>query len=70
MADKPEKGTAVRKKTGFFRGVKQEWQKIIWTDRKTLVKQAALVILISVVMGVLITVVDSGALQLLKLIMG
>ncbi len=61
---------ADKQKTGFFQGVKQEWKKIQWTDRKTLFKQTVIVVIISVVLGALIAIVDSGALQLLKLIMG
>ena len=56
------------KKTSFWQGVKQEWKKIIWTDRKTLVKQTIVVVVISIIMGVIITLVDSGALQLLNLV--
>lgn len=54
-------------KTGWFKGLKAEFKKIIWTDRKTLTKQTVAVIAISAVLCVLITLVDSGALALINL---
>ena len=56
-------------KKSFFQGLKSEFNKIIWTDRATLVKQTILVILISIILGILITVVDSVALEGVNLIM-
>ena len=38
MAENSVKQENKEKKTGFWQGVKQEWQKIIWTDKKSLVK--------------------------------
>lgn len=54
-------------KTGWFKGLKAEFKKIIWTDRKTLAKQTVAVIAISAVLCVIITLVDSGALALVNL---
>ncbi|MBQ0058931.1 MAG: preprotein translocase subunit SecE [Lachnospiraceae bacterium] len=56
------------KKTSFWQGVKQEWRKIMWADRKTLVKQTILVLLVSIVLGALIAVIDNAALYLINLI--
>ncbi|MCI8639941.1 MAG: preprotein translocase subunit SecE [Coprococcus sp.] len=42
----------------FFKGVNQEFKKIIWPDRTTLARQTAAVVSVSVVMGLIITVVD------------
>ncbi len=58
------------KKTSFFKGVKQEWRKIIWTPKHDLVKQTSLVVVISVMMGIIISVVDSGVLRLIEMILG
>ena len=58
------------KKTSFFTGVKAEFKKIAWPSRSTLLKQTGLVTLISIVLGVLISVVDSAALQILQLFIG
>ncbi len=57
------------KKPSFFKGVRQEWNKIIWTSREDLVKQTSLVVVISIVMGIMITVVDSAALRLIEMIL-
>jgi len=67
MADQTE---VKEKKLSFWQGVKQEWQKIIWTDRRTLVKQTILVVVISIIMGVMIVVVDRAAQQLVDFLIG
>jgi preprotein translocase subunit SecE len=68
MAD--EKTVVKEKKTSFWQGVKQEWQKIIWTDRATLLKQTILVVVISIIMGVMIVVVDRAGQQLVDFLIG
>lgn len=45
-------------KKSFFKGVKAEFKKIIWPDKKTLGKQAIAVVSISVVLGLIITLID------------
>jgi len=47
------------KKPGFFRGVKSEFKKITWPDKKSLFKQTLAVILVSLVVGVIIAGLDS-----------
>lgn len=47
------------KKTGWFKGLKTEFKKIIWPDRKTLVKQTVAVIVCSLLIGILIAIVDA-----------
>jgi len=71
MAEKNEKTAAKpkKKKTGFWQGVKQEWKKIIWTPKETLIKQTVLVAFISLALGVIIAIVDQGALQLIQWIL-
>lgn len=62
--------TAVKKnpkqKKGFFKQLKAEFKKIIWTDKKTLGKQTVAVIVIAAIMCVLITLVDTGALAIIQ----
>ena len=58
-----------KKKTSFWKRVKAEFRKIIWTDRPTLIKQTIAVIIISAVICVIISIVDSVALQLIQLIL-
>ena len=53
--------SAKKKGPGFFAGVKAEFGKITWPDRKTTFKQSVAVVLISVVLGVIIAVLDFGA---------
>ena len=69
MADKKKDSVKKDKKKSFFQVVKQEWKKIIWPTREDLTKQTALVIVISVVMGSIITLFDSAALQLVNWLM-
>lgn len=54
MGDSTEKTT----KTSFFSGVKSEFKKITWPDRKDLLKQSVAVVSISVVVGAIIAVLD------------
>ena len=44
--------------SGFFKGVKSEFRKIIWPDRVTLTKQSIAVVVVSVITGALIAVID------------
>ena len=53
------------KKESFFKGVKREWNKIIWVPREDLVKETGIVVVISLIMGIIITAVDSGALRVI-----
>ncbi len=48
---------AVRKGS-FFKGLKNEFKKIIWPDRKDVVKETVVVTIISVIVGLIIVVVD------------
>ncbi len=47
-----------KKKTSFFKGVKAEFNKISWPNKTTLEKQTAVVIVVSVFLGVVITIID------------
>ena len=46
------------KKKSWFKGLKAEFKKIIWPDKKTLVKQTVAVIVCSICLGILIWMVD------------
>lgn len=54
MAEKTEKA----KKTSWFKGLKAEFKKIIWPDKKTLAKQTVAVTVCSVILGAIIAIVD------------
>ena len=45
-------------KKSWFKGLKAEFKKIIWPDKKTLSKQTAAVVTVSVALGAIITVID------------
>lgn len=47
-----------QKGPGFFSGVKSEFKKIAWPDRRETFKQSVAVVAISVVMGVIIAIID------------
>lgn len=46
------------KKTSWFKGVKGEFKKISWPNKNTLTKETIAVLFISVLLGVIITVID------------
>lgn len=45
-------------KTSWFSGLKTEFSKIFWPDRKSLVRQTIAVVAVSVVVGLIIAVMD------------
>ena len=46
-------------KTSWFTGLKSEFRKIIWPDKKSLARQSAAVVAVSVVLGLIIAVLDT-----------
>ena len=56
------------KKKNWFAGLKAEFKKIIWADNKTLAKQTSIVVVVTAVLGILISLIDSVVLQLVNLI--
>lgn len=57
-------------KKSFFKGLKSEFGKIVWTSKRDLVKQTVLVIVVALILGVLITAIDSVVLEGLNLLIG
>ena len=55
MGDKKEK---TQKKTSFFTGLRAEFRKIIWPKKETLAKQTTAVIVVSVLLGIIISIID------------
>jgi preprotein translocase subunit SecE len=49
-----------QKKKNWFKGLKAEFKKIIWPDKKTLLKQTVAVITCSVLLGIIIWAIDSA----------
>ncbi|MCI6866349.1 MAG: preprotein translocase subunit SecE [Lachnospiraceae bacterium] len=54
MAEKTEKSL----KKNWFDGLKAEFKKIIWPDRKSLVKETGAVVAVSIVLGMIIAILD------------
>lgn len=50
--------TEKTQKKSWFEGLKSEFKKIIWPDKKTLGRQTIAVVAVSFVLGVIITIVD------------
>ena len=53
-----ETNTEKASKTSWFTGLKAEFNKIIWPDKKSLTRQTAAVAAVSVVLGLIIAVLD------------
>lgn len=58
MAEEKKQETTVRK-TGFFKGVKAEFKKIIWPSKATVARETGAVVFFGVLLGVLIAVIDA-----------
>ena len=63
-----EKATGKRQKKNWFQGLKSEFNKIVWTDRTTLVKQTVAVTVITVILAVMISIMDSAILEGINLL--
>lgn len=48
------------KKVGFFKGIRMEFQKIIWPNRDTTVKSTYTVVVVALVIGLFIAGIDAG----------
>ena len=46
------------KKPGFFKGVSNEFKKIIWPSKETLTRETIAVIFFSIVLGLIIALLD------------
>ena len=55
MSGKTEK----TQKKSRFKGLQAEFKKVIWPDKNALVKQTTAVVTVSVLLGVIITVIDT-----------
>ena len=55
MSGKSEK----TQKKSWFKGLQAEFKKVIWPDKNALAKQTTAVVSVSVLLGVIITVIDA-----------
>ena len=56
--EKAPKKTEKPQKKSWFKGLKAEYKKIVWPDRKTIVRQTVAVVLTSLALGVVIKLLD------------
>ena len=56
MGEKSSKEKAQKK--SWFKGLKAEFKKIIWPDKKTLAKETTAVVSVSIMLAALISIVD------------
>ena len=55
-------------KKSWWKGLKSEFKRVIWTDKKRLGKQTIAVVVITAILCVLITLVDSVGLSFVEFI--
>lgn len=60
--------SANTQKKSWFRGLKSEFNKIIWTDRDTLIKQTIAVVAVTTIVALLIIAIDGVAIDLVDMI--
>lgn len=53
-----ENNTEKAPKTSWFAGLKAEFGKIIWPDKKSLTRQTIAVVAVSVILGLIISILD------------
>lgn len=53
-----EKNTEKTQKTSWFTGLKTEFSKIIWPDKKSLTRQTVAVVIVSLILGLIIAMMD------------
>ena len=68
MAKENKDKTAAKSRKNWFQGVKAEFNKIVWTDRNTLIKQTVVVVLVTIVLCAIISVMDAVILEGVNLI--
>ena len=64
-----EKSAGKGQKKNWFQGLQSEFKKIVWVDNTTLVKQTVAVTIITVVLAVIISIMDSAILEGVNLLM-
>ena len=63
MAEEAKKST-----TSFWKALKAEFKKIVWPSRNDVIKQTALIIVVTIILGVIVKFLDTGIQALLNLI--
>ena len=60
MEEKAKARENASKKGGFFKGLKAEFKKVIWPSKETILKQSTAVVIVSVILGIVISLLDMG----------
>lgn len=63
-----EKSAGKGQKRNWFQGLQSEFKKIIWVDNNTLAKQTVAVTVITIVVAVIVSVMDSAILEGINLL--
>ena len=64
----PAANAEKKEKNSFFKNLKIEFKKIVWPDKKSAARQAVLIIITTIILGVLIKLLDTGIQALIGLI--
>ncbi|MCF0228430.1 MAG: preprotein translocase subunit SecE [Parasporobacterium sp.] len=59
---------ANKPKTSYWKGLKAEFKKIVWPAKRDVAKQTALIIVVTIILGVIIKFLDTGIQALLNVI--
>lgn len=69
MGETANNTTEKAPKRSWFKGVKSEFQKIIWPDKDSLIKQTIAVISVTIALGLIILVLDFAVEQLIAFLL-
>ena len=64
-----EKSVGKSQKKNWFQGLQSEFKKIVWTDKATLIKQTAVVVIVTIILCLFVSVFDSVILEGINLLM-
>ncbi|MBE5968184.1 MAG: preprotein translocase subunit SecE [Lachnospiraceae bacterium] len=59
MGDMANTTTEKTPKKSWFKGLKAEYKKIVWPDKESLTKQSVAVVIVTVILGVIISALDA-----------
>ncbi|HAU85179.1 MAG TPA: preprotein translocase subunit SecE [Lachnospiraceae bacterium] len=66
MEEKAKAKDGASKKNSFFAGLKAEFNKVIWPSKDTIVKQSTAVVVVSIILGIVISLLDMGIIFCVK----
>mgnify|MGYP000882720139 FL=1 len=59
MGDMANTTTEKTSKRSWFKGLKSEYKKIVWPDKEALTKQSIAVVIVTVILGLIISALDA-----------